>query len=118
MGASMDLTTQSGETPKDVARRFGQLACLRILGGTTDKIETNVNHHQNESNKRRLTPKEEERGRAKQKYEELKKQFDIATKNYRQLGGQLEDDNKRDTAEQDSQKYYFLNKRKCILFFV
>ena len=36
MGASMDLTTQSGETAKDVARRFGQLACLKVLGGGTE----------------------------------------------------------------------------------
>ncbi|CAF3704468.1 unnamed protein product [Adineta steineri] len=104
MGASMDLTTQSGETPKDVARRFGQLACLKILGGGTDKIETNINRNQNEPSRSRITPKEEERHRAKQRYEELEKQFDIAKKNYRQLGGQLEDDNKRDIIEQDLQK--------------
>jgi hypothetical protein len=105
MGASMDLTTQSGETPKDVARRFGQLACLKLLGGGTEKIETNISHQKNESNRRKLTPKQEELGRAKQRYEELYKQFDIAKKNYRQLGGQLEEENKRDTVEQDSQKY-------------
>ncbi len=107
MGASMDLTTQSGETPKDIARRFGQLACLKILGGGTDKVETAVNRQQNESHRRKLTPKEEERARAKQRYEELLKQFDIAKKNFRQLGGQFDEDQKRDTMEQDSQKYVF-----------
>ena len=75
MGASMDLTTQSGETPKDVARRFGQLACLKILGGGTDKAEINPNRQQNESNRRKLTPKQEELGRARQRYEELQKQI-------------------------------------------
>jgi hypothetical protein len=104
MGASMDLTTQSGETPKDVARRFGQLACLKILGGGTDKVEINPNRHQNESTRRKLTPKQEELGRAKQRYEELNKQFEIAKKNFRQLGGHFEDDHKRETIEQDSQK--------------
>ncbi|CAF1236174.1 unnamed protein product [Rotaria sp. Silwood1] len=108
MGASMDLTTQSGETPKDVARRFGQLGCLKLIGGGTEKIETSTNqqhhHHQNESNRRKLTAKEEELNRAKQKYDELQKQFDIAKKNFRQLGGQLEDDNKRDIVEHESQK--------------
>ncbi len=107
MGASMDLTTQSGETPKDIARRFGQLACLKMLGGGVDKVETDINRHQNEPNRRKLTPKEEERGRAKQKYEELHKQFEIAKKNFRQLGGQFEEDDKRDIVEQDSQKYDF-----------
>jgi ankyrin repeat domain-containing protein 42 len=107
MGASMDLTTQSGETPKDIARRFGQLACLKVLGGGADKVETAVNRHQTESHQRKLTPKEEERTRAKQRYEELHKQFDIAKKNFRQLGGQFDEDQKRDTIEQDSQKYEF-----------
>ena len=31
--------------------------------------------------------------------------FDIAKKNFRQLGGQFDEDNKRETVEQDSQKY-------------
>ncbi|CAF1504948.1 unnamed protein product [Rotaria sordida] len=108
MGASMELTTQSGETPKDVARRFGQLACLKILGGDADKTETNQKRHQNESTKqdhrRKLTPKEEERLRAKTKLDQLEKQVDIAKKNYRQLGGQLDDDQKHETMEQISQK--------------
>ncbi|CAF1256797.1 unnamed protein product [Rotaria sordida] len=116
MGASMDLMTQSGETPKDVARRFGQLACLKIIGGGgggggggasgggMDKIELNINQHQKESNRRKLTPKEEELTRAKQKYDELQKQFDIAKKNFRQLGGELEEDHKRDIVEHESQK--------------
>ena len=105
MGASMELTTQSGEPPKDVARRFGQLACLKILGGGTDKIEPVVHRQQTESQTRKLSPKEEERARARQRFEELQKQFDIAKKNFRQLGGQVEEDQKRDTVEQDSQKY-------------
>ncbi len=105
MGASMDLTTQSGETPKDVARRFGQLACLKLLGGGTDKVDTALVRQQTESQRRKLTPKEEERARARQKFEELQKQFEIAKKNFRQLGGQIEEDQQRDTIEQDSQKY-------------
>jgi ankyrin repeat domain-containing protein 42 len=114
MGASMELTTQSGETAKDVARRFSQLACLKMLGGGADKSETNQ-RQQNESttqgNRKKLTPKEEERQRARTKLDELEKQIDIAKKNYRQLGGHLEDDQQRETIEQDTQKYYF-NKYK------
>lgn len=33
MGANMTIQNQAGETPRDVARRFGQLACVKILGG-------------------------------------------------------------------------------------
>jgi ankyrin repeat domain-containing protein 42 len=104
MGATMDLTTQSGETPKDVARRFSQLACLKLLGGGTEKIESSASSHPKESAQPRITPKEEERGRAKKKYEDLQRQFEIAKKNYRQLGGQFDDDDRRDTIEQDLQK--------------
>lgn len=104
MGASMEVTTQSGETPKDVARRFGQLACLKLLGGGADKIESSTSANPKEAMHRRVTPKEEERGRAKQKYEDLQKQFDIAKKNYRQLGGHFEEDDRRDTVQQDLQK--------------
>ena len=108
-GASMDLATQSGETPKDVARRFAQLACLKILGGDADKLETNQHRQQNESNnqnsRRKLTPKEEERRRARTKLDELQKQVDIAKKNFRQLGGHLDDDQQRETIELDTQKY-------------
>ena len=106
MGASMDLTTQSGETPKDVARRFGQLACLKVLGGGTEKTELGTQQRQQNdaSARRRLTPKEEERARAKQKFDELQKQMEIAKKNFRQLGGQFEEDQKRDTVEHDAQK--------------
>jgi ankyrin repeat domain-containing protein 42 len=110
MGASMDLTTQSGETAKDVARRFSQLACLKVLGGGVDKSENNQHRQQNESTKqgdrRKLTPKEEERQRARIKLDELQKQADIAKKNYRQLGGHLDEDRQREAIELDTQKYF------------
>ena len=31
----MTIVNSAGETPKDVARRFGRLACVSILGGDT-----------------------------------------------------------------------------------
>ena len=33
MGANLTITNQAGETPKDVARRFAQLAVVKLLGG-------------------------------------------------------------------------------------
>ncbi|CAF3321710.1 unnamed protein product [Rotaria socialis] len=108
MGASMELTTQSGETAKDVARRFSQLACLKILGGDADKSETNPQRLLNESAKqghrKKLTPKEEERLRAKAKLEELEKHINIAKKNYRQLGGKLDEEEQIEKIEQTAQK--------------
>jgi len=37
MGANMTITNQAGETPRDVARRFSQLACVKLLGGDPGK---------------------------------------------------------------------------------
>lgn len=108
MGASMDLTTVSGETPKDVARRFAQLACLKVLGGGSEQSEVNPQRYRDELNKkdqrRKLTPKEEERLRAKTKLDQLQQQLDLAKKNYRQLGGVMEEDHQREIAEQSSMK--------------
>lgn len=33
MGANMSIANSAGETPKDVARRFSQLAAVKLLGG-------------------------------------------------------------------------------------
>lgn len=33
VGANMTITNNAGETPKDVARRFAQLAVIKLLGG-------------------------------------------------------------------------------------
>jgi ankyrin repeat domain-containing protein 42 len=108
-GATLDLTSQSGETPKDVARRFGQLACLKILGGGAEKGDGSqvgpMTDAKRRSEQRRSTPKEEERGRAKIKLDDLLKQLDIAKKNFRQLGGHLDEDAEREAREQETQKY-------------
>ena len=32
---SVSIVNSAGETPKDVARRFGRLACVNLLGGDT-----------------------------------------------------------------------------------
>ncbi|CAF1539547.1 unnamed protein product, partial [Didymodactylos carnosus] len=106
MGAATDIATNSGETCKDVARRFGQLACLKVLGG--DKNESNVDElrrgDSSNTKEARRSPKAEEKGRAKTKVEELEKMLDIAKKNYRQLGGRSEEDHERETVEQNAQK--------------
>ena len=36
----MKLVNSSGETPKDVAARFAQLACVKILGGEGEGTST------------------------------------------------------------------------------
>ena len=38
----MTIVNSAGETPKDVARRFGRLACVSVLGGDSG---TKYHHH-------------------------------------------------------------------------
>ena len=35
LNVSVSIVNSAGETPKDVARRFGRLACVNLLGGDT-----------------------------------------------------------------------------------
>ncbi|CAF1549739.1 unnamed protein product [Adineta steineri] len=109
-GANMDLQSESGETPKDVARRYGQLACLKLLGGGAEKSDGTQQSGQNEvkrqSEQKRLTPKEEERRRAKTKLDDLQKQIDIAKKNFRQFGGHLDEDEQREAHQREMQKKF------------
>ena len=34
----MTITNTAGETPKDVARRFAQLAAIKLLGGDKGRV--------------------------------------------------------------------------------
>ncbi|XP_059144476.1 ankyrin repeat domain-containing protein 42-like [Physella acuta] len=107
MGANMTITNQAGETPCDVARRFAQLACAKLLGGTSlDEAEELVVGTESEDEeeegdgvkrKARKSKKAQDnaKGRAKMKVDELERLLDIAKKNYVQLGGSLEEDRRR-----------------------
>ncbi|CAL1542991.1 unnamed protein product [Lymnaea stagnalis] len=108
MGANMNITNQAGETPCDVARRFAQLACAKLLGGaSSDEAEELVVGLESEGEeeeegdgvkrKARRSKKAQDnaKGRAKMKVDELEHLLDIAKKNYVQLGGSLEEDRKR-----------------------
>ena len=35
--STVRIVNSAGETPKDVARRFGRLGCIAILGGDSGK---------------------------------------------------------------------------------
>ncbi|MBN3308856.1 ANR42 protein, partial [Amia calva] len=111
MGADHNITNDAGETPKDIAKRFAQLAAVKLLGGggpeedsdeeldctepsfferhgvegSTDSFE-DVNLS--------VTQKKEGRMRAYKKIEEIERLLEIAKSNYRQLGGILEEDRK------------------------
>ena len=40
----VSIVNSAGETPKDVARRFGRLACVNLLGGDTGAFSINFSY--------------------------------------------------------------------------
>ncbi|CAH1780621.1 unnamed protein product [Owenia fusiformis] len=110
LGANADVRNQAGETPRDVAQRFGQLAALKLLGGDEqesdeeypgeDEVEDGVSrppHGNTEGDTITMSTrqKREARGRAKKKLDELERLIEIARKNFSQLGGKMKEDRKK-----------------------
>ncbi|XP_064615076.1 ankyrin repeat domain-containing protein 42-like [Liolophura sinensis] len=114
MGANTSLTNNLGETPKDVARRFAQLACVKILGGDSDDSQKSMGILENLSDEETgeegegtadglslsISDKQKKlaKGRAKKRIEELQRLMEIAKKNFSQLGGRLLEDKQREAA--------------------
>ena len=42
MGANMTITNSAGESPRDIARRFAQLAAVKLLGGDNGMYDTSL----------------------------------------------------------------------------
>ncbi|XP_067670309.1 ankyrin repeat domain-containing protein 42-like [Haliotis asinina] len=97
MGADMAIMNQAGETPKDVARRFSQLACIKLLGGDTEQDTEVVVDEPREEEMGGDTRSNEAmaRGRAKMRVDELERLLEIAKKNFSQLGGTMVEDRHR-----------------------
>ncbi|NXG40967.1 ANR42 protein, partial [Psilopogon haemacephalus] len=110
MGADCDIKNDAGETPKDVAKRFAQVAAVdlltKITGDSNSSNEeldaSNVKffeRHDVEGStdgKEDLTLDKEQkknaRIRAYHKIQELQQLLEIAYSNYRQLGGITEEE--------------------------
>ncbi|XP_025047442.1 ankyrin repeat domain-containing protein 42 isoform X3 [Alligator sinensis] len=120
MGADCHITNEAGETPKDVARRFAQLAAVELLtqvtGDNSDE-ELDINdvrffdRHGVEGStdsKEDLTldkvNKRDARIRAYQRIEELKQLLEIACSNYKQLGGITEEERVKKKEEREADK--------------
>lgn len=86
------IKDNSGDTPRDVAKRYAQLGCLALLTATdNDPLE---NDSEDEKIARMMdTPTPQAVTRAGEKVEELQRLLETAKTHYRQLGGQLPEDN-------------------------
>ncbi|XP_067039785.1 ankyrin repeat domain-containing protein 42-like isoform X1 [Acropora muricata] len=101
-GTNLRIVNSAGETPKDVARRFGRLGCIAILGGDSDNEENLVDEGAEDFKPSEPQSKAEARGRAKRKIDELAHLLDVAKMNYRQLGGVLDEDQKKQEEDRES----------------
>ncbi|GCC22396.1 ankyrin repeat domain-containing protein 42-like isoform X2 [Chiloscyllium punctatum] len=120
MGADHHIRNDAGETPKDVAKRFSQLAAVNLLGGGIDDdsdeelSKDNLNffrQHVIESstdNQDNINlsgaQKKEARMRAYEKIEKFERLLEIAKSNYRQLGGMLEEDHLQQKEEKEAER--------------
>lgn len=96
----MQIINQVGESAQDVARRFAQLAAVKMLESETgldqqtlDEDERTVISHSESKDTLLLSSKQKKdaKSRAQIRLEEVEKQLVIAKSNYIQLGGRLED---------------------------
>ncbi|KAM8977676.1 ankyrin repeat domain-containing protein 42 [Pelodytes ibericus] len=120
MGADYNIANEAGETPKDVAKRFAQLAAVKLLGGNMEVDSDDefsgddpeyFERHGVEGSTDRLddlnlsgTEKKQARMRAHKKLKELERLMEIAKNNYKQLGGILEEESQRKKEQMESQK--------------
>ncbi|NXS55741.1 ANR42 protein, partial [Brachypteracias leptosomus] len=122
MGADCDITNDAGETPKDIAKRFAQLAAVELLTQRTgdsnssdEELDANnikfFERHGVEGstdNKEDFTLDEAEkrnaRIRAYRKIQELQQLLEIAYSNYRQLGGITEEEKKMKKEKKEAEK--------------
>lgn len=84
-GANVAMVNNAGESPKDLAKRYGHHNCIDLLGGNSDE---------------ELTDEEDEPQplfepgalkRAERHLTEVTRMFKRAQRNYKQLGGTIED---------------------------
>lgn len=109
MGADVEIANAAGETPRDIARRFAQLACVKVLGGDPeedtsvvvggeeedsdddDDVAAGIRRRDRSQKKGKIDAK----GRARVRVDELERLLEIAKKNFVQLGGTLSEDRRR-----------------------
>ncbi|NXC51194.1 ANR42 protein, partial [Penelope pileata] len=122
MGADCDITDDAGETPKDVAKRFAQLAAVELLtqrtgdSSSSDEeldasnakfFERHSVEGSTDSKEDLILDKAEKRNarmRAYHRIQELRQLLEIAYSNYRQLGGITEEEKKMKKEEKEAEK--------------
>uniref|UniRef100_H2YPE9 Uncharacterized protein n=1 Tax=Ciona savignyi TaxID=51511 RepID=H2YPE9_CIOSA len=103
MGASMEIRNSSGESPCDVSRRFGQLACVRLLGGSNSDDDDGDDQDHEQNTTLSIAPGSA-LSRSLKKVEDLERLLEIAKSNYQQFGGELPEDRKKYKEENENKR--------------
>lgn len=113
-GANVNIRNNAGETPRDLALRFAQLGCSKLLERETIIETDEENHTQAEEEEAALDSvvytreqKKAAKERAKNKVKEIEKLLAIARANYEQLGGKPEDTNNLVASREHAALRYF-----------
>jgi ankyrin repeat domain-containing protein 42 len=99
-GADLRIVNDAGESARDVARRFAQLASLKLLDtelGVEEELlhardeEGNLNAEAKDGVMLTVQQKKEAMERARTRLNECERQLLIARSNYVQLGGKIDE---------------------------
>ncbi|XP_062908914.1 ankyrin repeat domain-containing protein 42-like isoform X1 [Mobula hypostoma] len=120
MGGDHYIKNDAEETPMDVAKRFSQLAAVKLLGGGIDNVSDEELNKDNPSffdqhGSERSTDNQdsinhcpsqrrEARMRAYKKIEKFERLLQIAKNNYKQLGGMLEEDQLQQKEKKEAER--------------
>ena len=97
-----------GETPRDMALRFGKLECASMLRSHGKFTSGNEDQEEEgrvpEEDDREDDPSAESVERAKERMESLQSQFSSAKARFRELGGELCEDNEIELIKTDHKR--------------
>ena len=99
----MTLTNSKGETPREVAIRFGQTGCIALLAPPAPPPGSGKEWEGEEAELDQ--PSTVSVGRAKERVEKLIESLQTAKLRLRELGGELPEDREIELLKADHQKY-------------
>ena len=100
---TVSLTNEKGETPREVAIRFGSTGCIALLAPGVPPPGSKGEGEGEEAELDQPTPMSMER--AKERVETLLESLQTAKLRLRELGGELPEDREIELLKADHQKY-------------
>ncbi len=101
----MSLTNEKGETPREVAIRFGSTGCIALLAPQTPHLGAAWGGEWQGEEAEPDQPSDLSVGRAKERVEKLIESLQTAKLRLRELGGELPEDREIELLKADHQKY-------------